>query len=167
MKKRPDADALIAFARSLGPVEAISPSDDATLRWLDDTRVVLTDGDIQLRATVFVGRDRTYVSILGQTFEVAHEDDARAAAVHAGGEMAAVSPMTGVIAAVHVAAGDTVESGAALFVVEAMKMEYVVRAPRDVAIAAVNGAAGEQVDLGAEVVQFAPDDDAQAEGGAS
>ena len=158
----PDGGALSEGMRAIAAqVEAgTAPSSDATLRWLDDHRVVLTDGDLQLRATVYVARDRTYVCILGQTFEVVHEDDARAAAQLAGGETAAASPMTGVIAAVHVEAGQAVETGASLFVVEAMKMEYVVRAPRDVTIAAVHGAVGDQVDLGAEIVQFTHEEDA-------
>lgn len=156
-----DAQALTAAAEALRADGAeAAPSKDAHVRWIDDHRVVVTDGDLQLRATVFVGRDMTYVCIDGQTFEVAHEDDAKAAAAHAGSETAAASPMTGVLAALHVEAGQTVESGTALFVVEAMKMEYVVRAPRDLTVASVHGNAGEQVDLGAEIVQFAPEESA-------
>ena len=136
-------------------VSVETPSEKTHLRWIDDHQVVVEDGPLRLRATVYVGRDVTYVCINGQTFEIPHDDDAAAAAAHAGGELAAISPMTGLLAAVHVEPGQAVESGAALFVVEAMKMEYVVRAPRDVTVEAVNGAAGEQVELGAEVVHFA------------
>jgi biotin carboxyl carrier protein len=37
-----------------------------------------------------------------------------------------------------------------------MKMQFVVRAPRDVVVRAVPAAAGSPVDIGAVLVEFAP-----------
>ena len=115
---------------------------------------------MRVRATVLVDRDRTYVSIDGRTYEVPHDDEGRDGPGAAGTESAALSPMTGVLAALHVAPGDEVASGAPLFVVEAMKMEYVVRAPRDGVVEAVAGEVGGQVALGQEIVTFATEADA-------
>jgi biotin carboxyl carrier protein len=65
--------------------------------------------------------------------------------------------MTGVVTKVHAAAGDSVPRGAPLFAVEAMKMEYVVRAERDAVVEKVHRAAGERVSIGDVVVAFRED----------
>ncbi len=66
----------------------------------------------------------------------------------------ALSPMTGVVAKVNVVDGQEVAAGEPLFVVEAMKMEFVVEAPRDVTVERVLCAPGERVDIGRKVVTF-------------
>jgi biotin carboxyl carrier protein len=49
-----------------------------------------------------------------------------------------VAPITGVILAVEVAVGDTVTEGQPMMVLEAMKMETVLRAPRDGVVKTLN-----------------------------
>jgi acetyl-CoA carboxylase biotin carboxylase subunit len=56
------------------------------------------------------------------------------------------APMPGKVVKVHVAAGETVVAGAALVVLEAMKMEHTVRAPGGGVVRAIHVAVGEQVD---------------------
>jgi propionyl-CoA carboxylase alpha chain len=68
-----------------------------------------------------------------------------AAAAHAGSLLA---PMPGTVVRVGVAAGDTVEAGAAIVTIEAMKMEHAVRAPGRGTVTAVAVAVGAQVDSG-------------------
>jgi propionyl-CoA carboxylase alpha chain len=68
-----------------------------------------------------------------------------AAVAHAGSLLA---PMPGTVARVDVAAGDTVEAGAAIVTIEAMKMEHTVRAPGRGTVTAVAVAVGAQVDSG-------------------
>jgi propionyl-CoA carboxylase alpha chain len=65
------------------------------------------------------------------------------AATAAGGGIK--SPMPGLVASVAVAAGQTVKAGEALLVIEAMKMENIVRAERDGVVKLVYVAAGESV----------------------
>jgi len=55
---------------------------------------------------------------------------------------------------VPVKAGDAVAAGGTLAVVEAMKMQFVVRAPRDVVVKAVRLSPGQAVDIGAVLVEF-------------
>ena len=68
------------------------------------------------------------------------------------------APMPGLVKAVTAAVGDKVEEGAALAMMEAMKMEHTLTAPRAGVIAAVNAAAGDQVDEGAVLVALEPED---------
>jgi biotin carboxyl carrier protein len=65
--------------------------------------------------------------------------------------------MTGTLARIHVSPGDRVAGGGILFVVEAMKMEYAVRAPRDVTVAEVRGTEGGSVTVNEAVVVFGED----------
>ena len=75
----------------------------------------------------------------------------------------AASPMTGVVLAVNVAGGDAAAAGDVLFVVEAMKMEFAVEAPRDVVVAEVTAAVGDRVDIGQQLVRFAESAGAEVE----
>ena len=70
---------------------------------------------------------------------------------HAGHLMA---PMSGSIVAVFVKAGDKVEKGAPLCVLEAMKMEHTIVAPAPGVVTAVNCAVGERVSEGADLVDL-------------
>ncbi|MEY1555042.1 biotin carboxylase N-terminal domain-containing protein [Yoonia sp. R2331] len=69
----------------------------------------------------------------------------------AGGD-AVLAPMPGLVQAVAVAPGDVVTEGQRLVVLEAMKMEHVLRSPRDGTVAEVNAITGGQVAAGAPLV---------------
>ena len=62
------------------------------------------------------------------------------------------APMPGLLREVFVAPGDAVEAGGRLALLEAMKMEHVLRAPRAGVVAEVPYAAGAQVEAGAPLV---------------
>ena len=65
--------------------------------------------------------------------------------------------MPGLVKQVRVAAGATVSKGDALAVLEAMKMEHTLTAPRDGMVAAVNVGEGEQVKDGDLLVSLEPE----------
>ncbi len=77
-------------------------------------------------------------------------------AAHGGDRVAA--PMTGLVKSVAARPGARVERGAALAVMEAMKMEHTLRSPRDGTVAEVLVAAGEQVAEGAVLITLEPED---------
>ncbi|MCC5869981.1 MAG: acetyl/propionyl/methylcrotonyl-CoA carboxylase subunit alpha [Gammaproteobacteria bacterium] len=64
------------------------------------------------------------------------------------------SPLPGQVIAVNVTAGQAVEAGAALMVVEAMKMEHVIRAPADGTVSEVKFTVGDRVDEGQALLVF-------------
>jgi 3-methylcrotonyl-CoA carboxylase alpha subunit len=128
---------------------------EAIVRRGDDGHVVLVLGGRRVHAVVARKGDGWLVAVDGRVHEVARADAAEHGEAHASEDPFAVSPMTGVVAKLHVKPGDAVEKGAPLFAVEAMKMEYVVRADRAVTIAEVKKAAGERVSVGEVVVEFA------------
>jgi 3-methylcrotonyl-CoA carboxylase alpha subunit len=68
-----------------------------------------------------------------------------------------LSPMPGRVTAVDVAAGQAVEKGQRLAVLEAMKMEHALTAARDGVVAEVLVAAGAQVEAGAPLVRLEAD----------
>lgn len=107
---------------------------------------------------VAAGRRRVEVVVDGWRFELDVEDAARAelrgratrmtdATVASGpAEIRAIIP--GRVAAVRVVAGDSVEAGGTLLVVEAMKMQNELRAPRDGIVERVAVGEGQTIELG-------------------
>lgn len=63
-------------------------------------------------------------------------------------------PMPGLIVSVAVSEGDEVKAGQTLAVVEAMKMENILRAEKDVTIATVNAAPGDSMAVDAVIMEF-------------
>lgn len=66
----------------------------------------------------------------------------------------ASAPMPGVVTRILVTPGQRVAEGDALYVLEAMKMETVVRSPRPGRVRRVRARAGEQIEGGAVVVEL-------------
>lgn len=128
--------------------------DVPVARAADGTLTLAREGR-EVRARALRLREKTLVSIAGRAFEVEREEPGARRRAGASRDAFAVSPMTGLVAKVGVAPGQKVPAGTALFVVEAMKMEYAVKAPRDLTVADVRRKAGEKVTLGEVVVTFA------------
>lgn len=115
--------------------------------------VVVRTGGRGHRAVVYREGSCLWVAVDGHTWQLCVEAPGRPEAP-ASTETQATSPMTGTVVKVDVEAGQEVVEGATLFVVEAMKMEYAVKAPRDVTIREVRAAAGDRVDIDQPVVLF-------------
>jgi 3-methylcrotonyl-CoA carboxylase alpha subunit len=99
------------------------------------------------RWDLFMGSDHFRIALPDPFAETAEE--------HGHGGLTA--PMPGIIRAVLVSAGDHVEKGRALVIMEAMKMEHTIRAPADGVVEAVNAAEGAMTEAGAVLVSFLPE----------
>ena len=73
-----------------------------------------------------------------------------------GGDAEITSVMPGVVKEVLVAADEPVEAGQPLLILEAMKMENEIRAPRQGVVGAIHVEAGQAVEKGAALVSLVP-----------
>ena len=119
---------------------------------LGDGRLRLTEDSGAVLAEVTVAGTRRFVRVRDMDFVLEREAGSRARARAQGGGLEA--PMPGVVTRVHVAAGDEVKQGQPLVAIEAMKMEHVLRAPRDGRVRSVAARAGEMVGGGATLVEL-------------
>ncbi|HEX5686049.1 MAG TPA: acetyl/propionyl/methylcrotonyl-CoA carboxylase subunit alpha [Ideonella sp.] len=96
------------------------------------------------------------VAVFGATgSQELHEIDPIAhAGEAAGGAGRLTAPMPGKVIAFHVKPGDTVTAGQALAVMEAMKMEHTISAPRAGTVAELMYAVGDQVAEGGELLRL-------------
>jgi propionyl-CoA carboxylase alpha chain len=63
-------------------------------------------------------------------------------------------PMPGLVVAIHVKAGDVVQEGQSLAIVEAMKMENILRAERRATVSKVNAGAGDSLSVDDVIMEF-------------
>ena len=89
----------------------------------------------------------------GATYDF-RADAPRARARRATEEAGLRAPMPGRVVRTLVAEGDRVARGATLLILEAMKMEHAILAPREGVVSRLPFRAGEQVDAGAVLVDF-------------
>ncbi len=65
-----------------------------------------------------------------------------------------VAPMPGLVTSIKVAAGDHVEKGTPLLILEAMKMENVISAPHEAVIKEIKVNVGQAIERGLPLVEF-------------
>jgi 3-methylcrotonyl-CoA carboxylase alpha subunit len=107
---------------------------------------------VRMRArAVFEGLSLTLLSD-GRVWRLALDDPMGRAERQEGGSGRLTAPMPGAVVAVLVAAGDAVERGQALMVIEAMKMEHTIRAAVAGRVAKIHFMAGQQVSDGDELL---------------
>jgi 3-methylcrotonyl-CoA carboxylase alpha subunit len=116
----------------------------------------VTLGEQRHALTVYATGERISVFSAGGS-AVVHEIDPIAHAADGaaeGGRLTA--PMPGKVIAFLARAGDAVKQGQPLAVMEAMKMEHTITAPRDGTVAELLYAVGDQVGEGGELLRLAP-----------
>jgi 3-methylcrotonyl-CoA carboxylase alpha subunit len=120
-----------------------------------DGAVRLTLDGVQSRAIVLDHGDTVSVFVDGVNWRLELVDPLAPAE----GANAAVgrlgAPMPGRVVQLLVAAGDAVRQGQALIIIEAMKMEHTIAAPRDGVVDAVRYAVGDLVEEGTELITLA------------
>ncbi|MDI4666548.1 acetyl/propionyl/methylcrotonyl-CoA carboxylase subunit alpha [Xanthobacter autotrophicus] len=117
----------------------------------DGTIRARLDG-VALSARVIRSGAHLTVFVRGGEYGVEFIDPRLASQAATGTAGRLVAPMPGTIIRIAVEEGQEVAKGAALVVVEAMKMEHTVAAPRDGKVKALKFAVGDLVDEGAELL---------------
>ncbi len=109
------------------------------------------------RVSLWPGHVTVFEGVLGYTFEapdpLARDADAAA------GSGSLRAPMPGLVKIVRAASGETVTKGQPLLVLEAMKMEHTIAAPRDGVVAEI-ATEGAQVTDGTVLVRFVEEEKA-------
>jgi biotin carboxyl carrier protein len=114
---------------------------------------VLTEGDRQVRVAVAADSGTTWVFVDGNTWQVDEPSSERARKTR-GGDNSVMSPMPATVVAMNTAPGKTVSEGETLIVLEAMKMELPIRAPRSGVVKAVHCAKGDLVQPGVNLLEI-------------
>ncbi len=153
-----DGDALVdAHVRYQPDQWQITIGGETTLargRKLDGDRFAVELDDRRLIAGVVTVNDKRSVFLQGSTYTLLRDDPlhrVNAGDSHGGGLTA---PMPGKVVALLAQAGQKVDKGTPLLILEAMKMEHTITAPAAGTVKAFCYAAGEQVADGAALVEF-------------
>lgn len=126
-----------------------------SVQWLSGGWYAVSDGERRWHVAVAGSGESTWVFVEGQVarLEAPPTLGARKRA-KGGGESTVMSPMPASVVSVNVSCGDTVKQGDTLIVLEAMKMELPIRAPRDGVVATLHCAKGDLVQPGVNLLEF-------------
>jgi len=115
---------------------------------------IVPDGDRRVRVAVAGDTNATWVFFDGHvwTIEAAESGDRRAG--RGRGETSVMSPMPATVVAINAVPGQQVNEGDTLIVLEAMKMELPIKAPRAGVVKVVNCAKGELVQPGVNLLEL-------------
>ena len=101
------------------------------------------------------GRRSTWVFIDGRTYVIEPESRDASNRIHATDDQIALSaPMPATVLAINVGPGQEVAEGDLLVMLEAMKMELPIRAPRAARVKAVNCREGDLVQPGVPLLEL-------------
>ena len=110
-------------------------------------------GERLIKSIITEGEKEKFVFVNGQVFRVKPVELSRKKKVRKKEEGNLSSPISGKVVNVKVKNGNTVKKGEVLMVIEAMKMEYLIRAPYNGKVKRVNFKEKDQVEIGQITVE--------------
>ncbi|HZR36785.1 MAG TPA: biotin/lipoyl-containing protein [Nevskia sp.] len=122
----------------------------------DDGSAVLTVGGRSERVLIAARGDDVFVHLNGAAYQLRYEHPLQRLAQQSAGsaEDRVRAPMPGSLVSVAVKAGQSVARGDTLLVMESMKMETTIAAPRDGVVEAVHFAPGQTFDRDAVLLEM-------------
>jgi geranyl-CoA carboxylase alpha subunit len=152
-------DTDVVLRRANGAYQASIDGADISLRIvsLDPPRARVELNGIDETVTFAIDGDTIHLARAGQSHSLAnatHAPSTKRAAGPSDGRL--VAPMNGRVVAVNAAAGDVIEAGRALVVLEAMKMEHALSVPSAARVKAVHVTLGAQVKPGQLLAELEP-----------
>jgi 3-methylcrotonyl-CoA carboxylase alpha subunit len=132
-------------------VRAERAGNDDLLADLDGRRVRATVVRRGVELTVFVD---------GASYRLQRHEQESVAEEEPGGRLTA--PMPGNVIEIAVQAGERVQKGRLLMIIEAMKMEHAIQAPADGVVREVRFKRGDQVREGDELIAFESDEEVRS-----
>jgi 3-methylcrotonyl-CoA carboxylase alpha subunit len=154
---RGDAEHGVALARLHDGALRLEIADaqwPLQVRTLDGERHDVTLGEQRLRLSVYVHGEQVTVFAPAGRADVREVDDIAHAGEGAAAAGQLTAPMPGKLIAYLAKPGERVARGQALAVIEAMKMEHTIHAPRDGVVRECLYAAGDQVGEGSELLRL-------------
>lgn len=125
--------------------------------------VIEIEGRAETIYTVTDG-DTVFVHAFGRSWTLVVTDPVESAIREGQVSDAAVAPMPGVLVSIGVSPGDEVTKGQVIAVIESMKMQTQISAPRDGVVDRVLVDVGNNFEGGAALVTLLPDDDEAIDG---
>jgi 3-methylcrotonyl-CoA carboxylase alpha subunit len=125
----------------------------------EDGSALLDVAGVSHRVYIATRGDDVFVHIDGAAYQLRYEDPLARLAHQAHGSVddSVRAPMPGSVVAVNVNAGDSVTRGQNVLVIESMKMETTLAAPRDGVVENVLFAVGQTFDRDALLLALAPE----------
>lgn len=123
---------------------------------LGDGWYMVDDGEQRSRVAIASEPGATWVFVNAQVarIEVDHDGDTRRSSKKRS-EGSVMSPMPATVVSINATAGQSVTEGETLIVLEAMKMELPIKAPRSGVVKAIHCAKGELVQPGVNLLEIA------------
>ena len=122
---------------------------------LGDGWYLVTEGNERWRVAIADAPDATWIFVDGQVarLESAGSGSTRGCA-KGRGDSSVMAPMPATVVTIHAAAGQRVNEGDTIIVLEAMKMELPIRSPRSGIVKAVHCAKGDLVQPGVTLLEI-------------
>ena len=111
-------------------------------------------GERIIKSIITEGEKEKYVFVDGQVFRVKPVELTGRKTKKKKDEGDLTSPISGKVVNVKVKNGDSVKKGGVLMVIEAMKMEYIIRAPYKGKVKKVNFKEKDQIEIGQTTVEL-------------
>ena len=141
-------------------VEGLEKPVSLALEGSPDGRLIATSAGHKTAANLVINASSISVFMNGQKYDFNLIDPlALAGAAEDGGD-SIIAPMPGLLKVIHGKAGQTVSKGDPMLLLEAMKMEHTLTAPRDGVIDEVMVSVGDQIDDGTVLLTLVPENTA-------